>query len=305
MKRLLLVSAVSILAFWGCDNSSSGGSSFVGVDVASVTNGPTIDGIGNDAAWNNADAFDITVGESSDYQNAFGQIDVTMKAVQDGEYVYFLASWEDASENIDKHMWTYANGAWEEEGNEDRIYFMWDTGLNGTEGADCSSMCHAPDPGKMWTTGGGWVDVWHWKAARTNPVNLADDKYFNGDYQESDGTVAVDGGRHGDAKTIGIYSDNIENGMPKYSGPITDGHYIIIPVGSDESALTPFVDNSTTQAMNIPGYIVNENADGSRSDVSAKGVWNNGVWTVELKRRLNTGNPGDDVIFTRGNTYQA
>ncbi len=305
MKKILTLVAVASLTFWGC-NSNSTSSSFNGIKVATVTTGPDIDGNGNDAAWNSADSYTVTTGESTAYQNAFGPIDVTFKAVQDGEYVYFLASWADATENVDKNQWHYDNttGTWEKEGNEDRIYFMWDTGLNGTEGADCSSMCHVPDPGKMWTTGGGWVDVWHWKAARTNPVNLADDKYFDGNHLDN-GEEAEDGGRHGDAKTIGSYSNNNDNGMPEYSGPITDGHYIIIVAGADESSLTQFENNADTQALTIPGYIVNENADGSRADVTAKGVWSNGVWTVELKRKLDTGHAGDDVIFTAGNTYQA
>lgn len=37
--------------------------------------------------------------------------------------------------------------------------------------------------------------------------------------------------------------------------------------------------------------------DGSRGDVLHSAMWKDGVWIHEFKRRLNTGNPADDVIF--------
>lgn len=286
---------ISMALFMGaCEDGGDNHDHFDGLVVASVTTGPTIDG-SVDAVWSNATEYVVTVGESADYSNAFGAIDVSLKALQDGEYVYILASWADATENVDKKLWTYSAGSWSQSGNEDRIYFMWDTGTNGTEGVNCSSMCHVGD-NQMYTTGGGWVDVWHWKAHRTNPLGHADDKYFND-------VIGGDGGRHGDLKTIGLYSDNKDNDLPKYSGPITDGHFIIIQEGEDETSLTAFTAADTT--IDIPGYILNENADGSRADVEAKGVWNNGKWTVELKRMLDTGNSDDDAVFIEGQTIQA
>ncbi len=49
----------------------------------------------------------------------------------------------------------------------------------------------------------------------------------------------------------------------------------------------------------MPKYIVNENPTGSIADVRAKGVWANGVWTLELQRKLDTQNL-DDVVFEKG-----
>ncbi|NQU67414.1 MAG: hypothetical protein HQ510_05675 [Candidatus Marinimicrobia bacterium] len=296
MIRIIALALITTFVFWGCESDDDNGSTFVGLEVATVTTGPAIDGVGGDAAWDNATSFIMETGTSGEYTNAFGQIDVTLKAVQDDQYVYFLASWADADEDVSKSQWSYHSSGWSQSESEDRLYMMWDTGFNGTEGADCATMCHVGD-GQMYTTGGGWVDVWHWKAHRTNPLGHLDDKYF-------DAEIGSDGGRHGDAKTIGMYSNNKDNGLPLYSGPLTDGHFLIIPAGGDVSGFTAFVDDATTQAMTIPGYILNENADGSRADVEAKGVWNNGFWTLEIKRLLDTDNAGDDVIFVAGNTYQ-
>ena len=263
---------------------------------ASVTTPPTLDGVGNDAAWNNADAFVINAGASATYANAFGSVEVTTKSVNTSTDVYILVSWTDPSgtENVDKNQWTYGTDGWEKNGNEDRFFMMFDAGDNGTEGANCATMCHVP---AMYTTGGGHVDVWHWKAARSAPVGCADDKWWD------------DQGRGSDSKTIGAYSDNLQtladsSDVPLYSGPVTaDGHFIIVPVGETaESYCTPFDTTATTGV--IPGYILNQNRDGSRfADVAAASSYNNGVWTIEFKRALDTGN-ADDVAFVAGNTYE-
>lgn len=49
----------------------------------------------------------------------------------------------------------------------------------------------------------------------------------------------------------------------------------------------------------MPKYIVNKNPTGSIADVKAKAIWGNGMWTLELSRKLNTGN-SDDVVFQSG-----
>ena len=263
---------------------------------ASVTTPPTLDGVGGDAAWNNANAFVITVGETSAHANAFGTVEVTTKSVHTASDAYLLISWTDPSgtENVDGHQWTYGTNGWEQNGNEDRVFLMFDAGDNGTEGADCATMCHVP---AMYTTGGGHVDVWHWKAARTAQVGCADDKWWD------------DQGRGSDSKTVSAYSDNIQtladsSEVPLYSGPVTaDGHYIIVPVGeTPASYCTPFDTTATTGI--IPGYFLDQNRDGSRfADVEAASSYNAGVWTVEFKRALDTGN-ADDVAFAAGSTYE-
>ena len=51
----------------------------------------------------------------------------------------------------------------------------------------------------------------------------------------------------------------------------------------------------------IPAYAIKE-PTGSGADVRAKGKWENGYWTVELLRKLNTGYP-DDTAFDPARTY--
>ncbi len=298
--RFIAVLALGLsLTFIGCSESTTESEpdpEVTSLVSAAVTSTPTLDGVGDDAAWNSAAAFLVTVGESAIYANAFGQVDVTLKSVHTSTDVYILASWTDPSgtESVDKNQWTYSGGSWGKSGNEDRLFFLFDAGDNGTEGADCATMCHG---GEMYTTGGGHADVWHWKGARSAPVGCADDKWWDGN------------GRGSDSKTVSAYSDNIQtlgdgSDAPLYSGPITtDEHFIIVPTGETAETYCTLFDTTATTGV-YPGYILDQNRDGSRfDDVAAASTYSNGVWTVELKRALNTGH-SDDVAFAIGNTYQ-
>ncbi|MDX1776473.1 MAG: ethylbenzene dehydrogenase-related protein, partial [Desulfobulbales bacterium] len=51
----------------------------------------------------------------------------------------------------------------------------------------------------------------------------------------------------------------------------------------------------------LPRYVLEE-PRGSRSDVRAKGAWQNGRWTIEFGRKLLTGN-SDDVQFNPDKKY--
>jgi|FLOH01.1.fsa_nt_gi hypothetical protein len=228
-------------------------------------------------------------------------MDVALTAVKTSTDIYIKAVWDDASESSSKAQWAFGDGAWGQSGNEDRLFFFFDMGLNGTEGADCATMCHNDASAKGMWTATGKVDQWHWKAARTAPINLADDKYIDNNYLASDNvTVLDDGGQHGDSKTIGIYNDNKNGVVPKYTGPLTDG-FLVLPAGQTDAAayFTAFDVATADEGLSHRGYWLNANADGSRANVKAYSNYSNGTWTVEFKRALDTGNE-DDVAFSTG-----
>ncbi len=292
---------IMALLFIGCDNTGDD-TAATDLTVATVTTAPTLDGNGSDAAWDEGTSLVVTVGESEDYQNAFGVVDVTLTAVQTSSDIYIKAVWDDPSgtESVNKNEWSYDGGIWSTAGNEDRLFFFFDMGQNGSEGANCAAMCHAGgDDEGMWTSVGD-VDQWHWKAARTAPVHHADDKHINHDFQDTDGNIYEDGGQHGDSKTVGIYNDNAADGFPKYTGPTTDG-FLILPAGQTDADayFTAFDAGTADTTATYRGYWLNENADGSRADVSAYSSYSNGTWTVELSRALDTGND-DDAVFGSG-----
>jgi hypothetical protein len=246
--------------------------------ASSTATAPVIDGV-IDAAWDNAASITTLRGAE-------------LKALYDDTNIYFLAQWVDGhnlmtgsagpTESIDKNLWSHDGEAWSKSGNEDRFAFLWDAG--DSFGASCANMCHSD--GSMATSDGN-ADVWHWKAVRTNPLGLTDDKWWSG------------AGRGSDAKTVSAYNDNINlaGDGPLYSGPITDGHFIIIAEGGSTNDLETDINTANT----YPGYYLNANAaisGESRWDVKTVGKFDDqtGKWTVEFQRAMDTGN-ADDVVF--------
>jgi len=260
-------------------NSKCQGGTLVALQTTTV---PQLDGVaGNE--WDNA--IGITTSEG-----------VTIKAQYDNDNVYFLTQWTDGhilkaypdagpTESVDKNQWSHDGSSWGKTGNEDRFAFMF--AADDSFEASCAQMCHSDATHK---TSDGNVDVWHWKAARTNPIGLADDKWWD------------NSGRGSDAKTISAYHDNKSDAgdSPQYSGPISDEHFLIVPDGQTDGIFTVFdPSNAALQSNTYPGYYLDANAYSSgesRHDVLAGGKYNDGVWTVEFQRALNTGNE-DDAVF--------
>ena len=297
VKLTKISSIILLLTFMGIgcsdddDDITTGPVTVTGLQVATTSSAPVVDGT-IDAVWSTATAFNVTVGTDPAYQNAFGAIPVTLKAVSYDSKLYILAQWSDRSvtESITKKQWQFSGGSWSKaDQDEDRFFVMFDAGNNGTEGANCASMCHQPSAGLMATTGGGNVDVWHWKAARTNPSVKADDKWWDG------------AGRGSDAGTGSVYADNliVINNVekPKYMhATLTTAYTGDFLFASDTAQFDSTLDWT---GATIPFYVIDPTATGSRWDVSAKGVYSGGIWTLEMCRETNTGN-SDDVVLGTG-----
>jgi hypothetical protein len=199
-----------------------------------------------------------------------------------------MATWE-----FDGTNWTKGPG------DEDRIMFIWDIGLSGDDRASCQAFCH----GSQMHTNVGFVDVWHWKSARTNPVGFLDDKYWDTvDRQSDSGT-----------KT---YVDNTNGTQPTHmaSGdPNANVDFLAIDAAA-LAAFDPFQAIAThtvaeavafdanagfTAGATIPFYLLRP-AAGDRGSVETAGTWDNGVWTVEFRKPYAAGSDTTDFAVTPG-----
>jgi hypothetical protein len=146
-----------------------------------------------------------------------------------------------------------------------------------------------------------FIDEWHWKAARTNPIGYLDDKWMDNKVltkaQEPDLHDRREAAHHGDAKGEGNlnYSDNkTDDGRPKFmpASKMTDSQFL-----KKEKAISiDYLKTSFNKGATIPGYIL-ARPKGSRGDVDAKGEWRNGRWTLEIGRKLVTTDKAHDVQF--------
>lgn len=288
-----------------------------------------IDGKASEDYWRTTPALDIKVTDGS-----IGDIDVSMKALYDQENIYFLVRWPDTTPSQSKNQWSYdpANQSWRTETflnakkeavsiNEDRFSIMWniDDSVEGFNTSGCAILCHGD---RMHTNAPSErIDTWHWKGSRSNPVGYADDKWLDNRQKDGYDHESREAARHGDTY-------NLQHGLPSFGGHyfpnkqtvIVSGNAITGPLywepdaeGDDALSITQeeiargeavkindyaLVD----KGKKIPGYILHP-PKGSRGDIRAKGLWENGFWTLEMQRKLQTNN-NDDIIFDTTKLYR-
>lgn len=122
------------------------------------------------------------------------------------------------------------------------------------------------------------VDVWLWSAARSDRSGTADD------FQHT-------------------ISTRMQDEAAEYTLP--GGQTVYIKKNRD--AGTPSTKALPRPRENkgerVPSFEI-QKPSGSVADVTARGVWKNGVWQLEFARALNTGNP-DDRAFAPGQKVTA
>lgn len=248
---------------------------------------PTVDGVA-DAAWAAIPATRIALApipqalidiNKSQQQGKYASnwakdkyttIDqVELKAAHDGTHIYFLARWPDATKDDrhKPHVWSgsktegeYASG----KEREDRLAMMFP--ISGSFSYNKLAGSESV------------VDMWQWKANRTNAAGVLHDKHHI--YTNTKPT----------GKSAQHYT---ADGTPTFISRISD------PGGAPYTSQK--IDPFTYQGDIVRNYIPATNT-GDAADVKATGVWADGYWTVEIQRKLDTGNHQTDTTFTPGST---
>ena len=290
-----------------------------GTLASMAADAPTLDGVADDAAW--ADAPGVTVAVAGG-ANA-GAHDVTLKSVYSGDMVYFLVSWDDATEDHLRSPWEkQADGSWKQQSNpddpqgsggnntyyEDKMSIIWDitaTPIANFETQGCFVLCHAGENSDVKAYGNKYTanerefgDIWHWKSVRN--VGQLDDQYLDSTRWSEDTDGA---GRHGDPKDGGGYYNNkTEDGsMPMYmieGGGDRNGD----PGYIRETDIVDFDDSIFAVGDLVPG-VITAPFTGDRGDLTAGYAWADGVWTVELSRKMVTGSEFDVQFDDMAGTY--
>ncbi|HIJ84754.1 MAG TPA: hypothetical protein HPQ00_11220 [Magnetococcales bacterium] len=171
------------------------------------------------------------------------------------------AQWQDPSQNVLYKPWKLAHESYVRANMADDMFVVR------FQMGDSFNRC-------MLTNKPYHTDVWHWSAGRSNLAGIADDishafsdKPFDKPSREFEGN-----------KGIVYFLKTLDEGSPGWQS-----------VPQPDSITTPVV----------PGIAKSGIPSGSRADVTAVGVWKNGIWTLEMSRRLTTGDP-EDVVFVPG-----
>jgi len=181
-----------------------------------------------------------------------------------GEYVCFYIEWEDATQDDTHKPWVWDSSSQKYLASkrlEDQFALQFATGGDYTTD---------------WFLGGEFTaDMWHWKASRSNPLGLAHDKSTMVSRQKL---------------------------LRAYKGVAIDGKpiYIARPADKGDKLYVTKRYRKYNQDL-MPKYLLIESPQGSVADVEARGVWAGGKWHLELRRKLNTGDPVD-IVFGTGDT---
>lgn len=211
--------------------------------------------------------------------------DVELRALHDGEHVYLMARWKDATKSDTKKAWVFKDGAWTKaEGDEDRLAVAFGGNTPGFAEKGCGVLCHN---GEMRTLDKAHVgDLWHWKAARGGQHGECDDQSFAGG----------DKGRPDDAGKSAYETNAAKDGK----SPTWIWHDDADVKGAFNVAASAEAgpDHKFDEGYTVPSVRLRA-PEGSRGDIKAASNWHDGMWTIVLKRKLDTGN-ADDVQFKAG-----
>jgi hypothetical protein len=255
----------------------------------------------DDPAWQKATAVNVHFEGKEIF--AGKKTSVTTKAVYTDQEIYFLFTWDDATKSVTKGTWLYDGQNWNhQKGNEDRISLLFEINrINNFATKGCAVLCHVPEgaanakDGKFGTKSAAEKgDLWHWKAARSDPAGFADDTWVTM-ISEKKGGRKGDAGKGGDTKNM-----TEDKSKPKYmlaSGKKLAKNDILMASHAIE-----ITDYSVFKAGDALTYRMPKTPQGSRADIKALTHYADGTWTVMLYRQLETGND-DDVAFNPRKKY--
>lgn len=193
-------------------------------------------------------------------------------------------------------------------------------------GPNCLNMCHTDTndrPLYMLNETGSPVDGWYWRAALMKPLNKAidlnfvnqldTDSFYYGLDEEVNTGYLFNRDTTSISKPLLYWTDNpdtmdfivfdtIYDDENEIDTIIIDTVYIwdhgeiLFAADTLKFEFNPQEDPKIVDTVFVPSYVICDDPSGSRWDVEAKGTYYQGRWTVEFKRKMNTGN-SDDVVF--------
>jgi hypothetical protein len=151
---------------------------------------------------------------------------------------------------------------------------------------------------------GVFLDLWQWRANRSNHAKMADDGYVL-EYRNSDA-----------GKNMFAENWDKEKHQPKLMfDPKKNNGRASLAMADFQNPKSPYILEDSNSVPYDPSYKFKDGdliplfngvtkPEGSAADNNpVVGVHANGTWTLSWKHKLNTGNPKDDIALKAGETY--
>lgn len=154
---------------------------------------------------------------------------------------------------------------------------------------------------------GYFLDLWHWRAHRSNPIGASDDQHV-AEYRHGDaGKGPYFTNWDSEAEQPKLMFDPDQTGMRamdwedvRPGEPVFDEIYYL----SEDMAVPFDPDHAWQEGDTIPRRVLRQ-PEGSRGTIAVAGQarWKDGYWDVALVRAKDTGYPLDDKIFRDQGVY--
>jgi hypothetical protein len=213
---------------------------------------------------------------------------------------------------------------------EDKFGMMFPIGNpEGFEGGTCTVSCHGgltdPQPGEKVTrhymkNEGELTDFWHWKRDRHELAQACDDGFVQ--WEDDFGKASANGRKNDEGinpYSTSMKAEGTDYPGPKYVIPNRENYYWItqaeIDNGTAKAVTAVAADGKLTLSDNtiidpvadypaysqgfgnkrMPSVIINPGGQGNdhRSDVQIKSKHTGSGWQLEIRRKLETGDPTD------------
>lgn len=282
--------------------------------AAKASAAPVLDGVADDPVWKSAAAVELKFGKGANLGGESlgkGKTAGTLKAAYVGDTLYMVLQYNDPTHSQRRSPFVkQADGSWkklkdpDDKGGDNNKYYedkaamIWPIGnsIADFKSDGCFSACHDDEPPKPYgnkytETEGELGDIWHFKTVRTGPIGQVDDQWLDDTRYEP--KKAKGAGRHGDAKTGGGYKNiDLKDGKPEFMNkdgkPANNGGTYWLKA-TDKAAF----DDSKFKPGDEVASIMIAPFEGDRGDISAGMAWKDGVWTMEMSRKLVTGSKTD------------
>lgn len=336
-QGIITLAAIAITSLWLWWQFGKQPTDALTVKQIPISTFISIDGQANEPIWQQADPITILTHGGANFVN--GETPITVKALENGKEAFFHISWQDPTKSL-KHLpliKTAAGWKVQQQGfhnfNETRFYEDKLAVMlsNRCEVGGAGSAHLGPKPladkpanwhgkGYHYTDDGSVRDIWHWKAVRTNDMQLADDNFFAAPIEPQPGFRRYKAGYVADGKESGAYVMNwqwyqpeaiVPKRLPKYPELLAPyqpaaGHASLLNNQHLSWVISWFDYEPYRQANDhfppgtvMPSVMYRSNQfEGDRAHVRAHGIWKNGGWSLELSRPLDTGSDYDIAINT-------
>ena len=343
-RRALALGAVAALVVAGGMTAAD----LAGRDALAVRRAdapPVLDGRLDDEVWRQASPVVVRTHQGANLGGT-GESTVEIRAVHDGERIHFAFRWSDPSRSLRHLPLVKREDGWhllhERYDIQDEIAFYEDkfavafSRSPAFGGGGVSHLGQRPLEGRPgglsarglhYTTDGGIVDMWHWKAARGGLLGVVDDNHFGPPLDPKPGEVAgterYTGGYRPDPGSY-FYDNNFGSQPPGGFRGVVEVKRLprnaaviaaaISPVelqpragladGSrwwmTEEESVPYseeADSAIPVGTVMPGVLIRGRYAGDRADVAGAARWADGHWTLEASRALRTGSRFDQEFM--------